>query len=137
MKKIVVALILIGGLVFGLSKNKEVVTVVKSKLQLREQSVQKIVQPELNLVQEVQSEEVGPSLEDIEENYHSFTEKELRAEIAKNERVAQDKQFVAKANANQMDAQTSKEFVAYIRLNAALHKILLTRQLEDVDTEKI
>ena len=62
---------------------------------------------------------------------------EAYAEIKKNNAIAQEQNFIAKANANELDQESAAGLVKFIRINGVLHKILLDRQLEDVETENI
>jgi uncharacterized protein YbcI len=92
------------------------------------------VTPSTDLV--IETEE-APFVEDIEKEFISMSNKEIREEIIRNEAIAKEQSFIAKANADELDQKSAARFVKYIRTNGVLHKILLDRQLEDIETEKI
>lgn len=73
------------------------------------------------------------TIEDFEKIFFNKSDIEIREAIKKNNLIARKMHFVDLANSNQMDAATRIEFLKYIHLNGALHKILLERQLEEIE----
>ena len=92
------------------------------------------------LTQEIQgvvaSNEI-PSIEDLESDFLKKSDKEISRAIENNNSWAEKNQFIAKANANALDKQDSAEFLKYVRLNSALHKILLDRQIDALEQETL
>ena len=81
--------------------------------------------------------ESAPSVLDFEREYFKNSNEEIRLAIEKNNRVAREMNFIALANSNKLDDVTTVEFLKYIHLNSALHKILLERQLDEIEMENI
>ena len=83
------------------------------------------------------SSESAPTVLDFEREYFKNSNEEIRLAIEKNNRVAREMNFIALANSNKLDEVTTVAFLKYIHLNSALHKILLERQLDEIEMENI
>lgn len=85
------------------------------------------------IVNKVSEMEHIPSVEEIELDLLDKSNTELKLAIEKNNNWAREKKFVALANANRLDSKSTSEFLKYIRLNNALNKILIERQIEEIE----
>lgn len=81
--------------------------------------------------------DLAPTIEDFEKDFFNKSDLEIRAAIEKNKMVAKQMNFITLANSNQLDDAKTIEFIKYIHLNSALYKILLERQLDEIETENI
>ena len=88
-------------------------------------------------IEEFVNSESIPSIEELETELIKKSDKELEAAIEDNNSWASKKQFIAKANTNSLSKQDSAEFLKFVRLNSALHKILLERQLDAFEQETL
>lgn len=69
----------------------------------------------------------------LEKELIEKSNEEIKEAIEKNNKWAEKENFIARANANQLDEATAKNFVMYIRLNNVLHKILIDREIEEME----
>jgi hypothetical protein len=133
-----ISLVVIGGLV--VLANKEGETKKLAFKALKEPSKVEIpfeVKEKANVLQALIETSTVPSVEELEKNLTDKSDEELTRAIELNNSWAMKKQFIAKANANTLDAKGSVEFLKYIRVNSALHKILLERQIESLEQEML
>lgn len=73
------------------------------------------------------------SINQMEKDYNSLTENELRNEITKNQELENRDQLILKANQGSLSGTESKHLLKYVRTNTVLHQLLLERQLQDLE----
>lgn len=74
-----------------------------------------------------------PDLATLEEELVEKSNEEIRKAIEQNNEWGKKENFIARANDNKLDEAGSRDFVKYIRLNNVLHKILIDRQIEEME----
>lgn len=122
-----VAVLSVAALFFSQKKESDFVKSVKKGAQV---SIQKE-----NEIQALALKENVPSVEELEEDLLDKSTDELRLEIEKNDQFAKERNFFARANAQILPASEMADFIKTIRKNSVLHKILLERQLDEMERE--
>ena len=115
-------------LVFSYKKESEFTKSVKKATEL---SVK-----EENKIQAIVVKDNVPTAEELETDLLNKTNEEIRLEIAKNDQLAKERNYFARANAQVLPASEMADFIKTIRMNSVLHKILLERQLDEMEREE-
>lgn len=110
---------------FSQKKESEFVKTVKKGAEV---SIQKE-----NEIQALALKENVPTVEELEKELLDKSTDEIRLEIEKNNQLAKERNFFARANAQVLPASDMADFIKTIRKNSVLHKILLERQLDEME----
>lgn len=122
------AVVAAAALVFSYKKESEFTKSVKKATEL---SVK-----EENKIQAIVVKDNVPTAEELETDLLNKTNEEIRLEIAKNDQLAKERNYFARANAQVLPASEMADFIKTIRMNSVLHKILLERQLDEMEREE-
>lgn len=138
-KIVIVVLVITSGVVFlGTKKGQETKEVLKSSFVAspkKDRPSAEVVSEKI--VADLAQEEVVASPEEIEQELLDKSNEELKLVMEKNNAWAKERNFIALANTNQLDKKTSDDLLKYIRLNMALNKILIDRQIEEMERERL
>lgn len=72
-----------------------------------------------------------PTVNSIMDQYRTFSESELRAEIVRISQIAEGRNLYEKANSGEISKIERKDLAQIIRINTALHHLLIDRELEE------
>lgn len=72
---------------------------------------------------------------DIESKFSGLSEVELKKSLQKNEELAKKHELFLRANQNGLDDESTEKMIEYIRVNAVIHQILLSRALDDAERD--
>lgn len=107
---------------------KEVITEaeqVKSNVRENDESIIKQIEVDSN------------DLLNLEKRLSKKSNEEILKAIEENNKWAEKESFIVRANDHQLDEIATKKFVKYIRLNNVLHKILIDREIEEMERNEI
>ncbi len=77
------------------------------------------------------------SVEEIESDLFNNSDEEIKHALEQNEEWVKDKGLITKANAGDINEDEKQDLLKYIRMNTALNKILLERQLAEFESERL
>lgn len=128
------------------------IVVIVSMVELKKSSPKSLVEVAKNVMKKeplkmksktvLEKNEVKAELNSIEEAADLLTlenelieksNEEIKRAIQENNEWAKNENFIARANANQLDEAATKKFTMYIRLNNVLHKILIDREIKEME----
>jgi hypothetical protein len=89
----------------------------------------------LNLSNIAQTKSV-PEIADLEHDFEKLSNVEIKNEIDKNNALVISNKYIEKANKGELDQTSAEGLLKTIRTNSVLHKILLERQLDELESEK-
>ncbi|HEX7674563.1 MAG TPA: hypothetical protein VF412_10340 [Bdellovibrio sp.] len=71
-----------------------------------------------------------PTVNSIMDQYRTLSESELRAEIVRVSQIAESRDLYEKANSGRISQIERRDLAQIIRINTALHHLLIDRELE-------
>jgi hypothetical protein len=88
----------------------------------------------LNILNIEQNNNV-PDITELEHDFEKLSNIEIKKEIDKNNALVISNKYIEKANKGELDQISAEGLLKTIRTNSVLHKILLDRQLDELESE--